>query len=538
MVRGEFATLLITAPDVLFHATSDFDGFVQTLPNYGVSLVMASASPTPDIEQPSEPTGATADQHTEEGPHHAVGKTSGDLAQLGSLAREWMIRHLAQGDEQAYDRTADAARRTARDVAGAAAATLGGILPHHSPSDPHTIDLGPATHLPDSASTQKEPGAAYGAVPPDGGIHMDHVDHAPSSVAPDLMPRLQQGAQAVFDGAHALLTDHSAEMLERKRLAEDGRHLDAAAGRRVGTLVRAAQATVMRIRTYFTVSAELVRSPIGGYGPGDIVAAIEGMVGRTLDGLKLSKLERIGYVIVAALPYVPSRAVVGGYRRFEPWLRSGDTFSGWDFLMSQLPPWMRTVISDPKDPRYPRSQSFRVVREFGSFLWIPFVLYFSLVTTQAVVTVVRSPQVFRALLDPVVQTRILLVDALIPSATGQPAVVAATVIAVLLSFFAALVVSQAAQIDRLRGALALQMREELPKAHAATAHRVHTTLAQSDLTFGDKMTLSLQHVHEMSLGTAKSIVIPVLKTEALRLALAFPLAVVAVITGVALARLA
>ncbi len=68
-----------------------------------------------------------------------------------------------------------------------------------------------------------------------------------------------------------------------------------------------------RIKTIATVVIEMIPSP-AGYGPGDVITLLEGLFGRTMDGLKLTPFERLLYFGASAIPVVPARPFVSGYR--------------------------------------------------------------------------------------------------------------------------------------------------------------------------------------------------------------------------------
>jgi hypothetical protein len=72
-----------------------------------------------------------------------------------------------------------------------------------------------------------------------------------------------------------------------------------------------------RIKTLATVLVEMIPSPVG-YGPGDVITILEALFGRTIDGLRLTAFERLLYVIASAIPAVPARPFVSGYR----WLKN------------------------------------------------------------------------------------------------------------------------------------------------------------------------------------------------------------------------
>ncbi len=78
---------------------------------------------------------------------------------------------------------------------------------------------------------------------------------------------------------------------------------------------RAAGATLKAI---ITMVIEMIPGGLGPWGVGDVVTAIEALAGRTLDGLRLTMSERLIYLGASAIPVVPARPILAGYR----WLSS------------------------------------------------------------------------------------------------------------------------------------------------------------------------------------------------------------------------
>jgi hypothetical protein len=111
--------------------------------------------------------------------------------------------------------------------------------------------------------------------------------------------RVRAGTQ---QGVEALVNEHRERLRER---AQDN-HVDISAGQRVKTLA--------------TVVLEMIPSP-AGYGPGDVITGLEAVFGRTIDGLKLSWIERGIYAVFTAIPFVPARPFVSVYR----WLSKTQT---------------------------------------------------------------------------------------------------------------------------------------------------------------------------------------------------------------------
>ncbi len=76
-----------------------------------------------------------------------------------------------------------------------------------------------------------------------------------------------------------------------------------------------------RVKTVATVIVEMIPGGLGPYGIGDLITALEGIAGRTMDGLRLTLFERLLYFGASAIPVVPARPFVAAYRwtqRKEP----------------------------------------------------------------------------------------------------------------------------------------------------------------------------------------------------------------------------
>jgi hypothetical protein len=83
---------------------------------------------------------------------------------------------------------------------------------------------------------------------------------------------------------------------------------------------RASGATLKAI---ITMVIEMIPGGFGPWGIGDVVTAIEAVAGRTVDGLRLTWSERLIYLGASAIPVVPARPILAGYR----WLLSSRTSS-------------------------------------------------------------------------------------------------------------------------------------------------------------------------------------------------------------------
>jgi len=63
-----------------------------------------------------------------------------------------------------------------------------------------------------------------------------------------------------------------------------------------------------------TMIVEMIPGGLGPWGVGDLITALEAVAGRTLDGLRLSPSERMIYLGASAIPVVPARPIIAGYR--------------------------------------------------------------------------------------------------------------------------------------------------------------------------------------------------------------------------------
>lgn len=113
----------------------------------------------------------------------------------------------------------------------------------------------------------------------------------------------QGGLQQARTGVNQLMEEHQQTLDERQRQAKAGAMVNAPAGQ--------------RMKTFGTIVVEMIPLGLGPYGVGDIVTLIEGSVGRTLDGLRLSNIERLIYFGASAIPVIPARPVVTIYRLIE-----------------------------------------------------------------------------------------------------------------------------------------------------------------------------------------------------------------------------
>jgi hypothetical protein len=77
---------------------------------------------------------------------------------------------------------------------------------------------------------------------------------------------------------------------------------------------RKEQQSGLTFRTIVTTIVEMIPGGIGPWGVGDVVTAIEGIAGRTLDGLRLTGTERGIYLIASAIPLVPARPFIAVWR--------------------------------------------------------------------------------------------------------------------------------------------------------------------------------------------------------------------------------
>lgn len=70
----------------------------------------------------------------------------------------------------------------------------------------------------------------------------------------------------------------------------------------------------MPIAAIATMIVEMIPGGLGPWGVGDLITALEAVAGRTLDGLRLSPSERMIYLGASAIPVVPARPIIAGYR--------------------------------------------------------------------------------------------------------------------------------------------------------------------------------------------------------------------------------
>jgi hypothetical protein len=74
------------------------------------------------------------------------------------------------------------------------------------------------------------------------------------------------------------------------------------------------QSSGLTFRSVVTTIVEMIPGGLGPWGVGDVVTAIEGVAGRTLDGLRLTGTERMIYLAASAIPVVPARPIIAVYR--------------------------------------------------------------------------------------------------------------------------------------------------------------------------------------------------------------------------------
>jgi hypothetical protein len=79
-------------------------------------------------------------------------------------------------------------------------------------------------------------------------------------------------------------------------------------------MTRKEQPSGLTFRTVVTTIVEMIPGGLGPWGVGDVVTAIEGVAGRTLDGLRLTGTERGIYLIASAIPVVPARPIIAVWR--------------------------------------------------------------------------------------------------------------------------------------------------------------------------------------------------------------------------------
>jgi hypothetical protein len=79
-------------------------------------------------------------------------------------------------------------------------------------------------------------------------------------------------------------------------------------------VTRKEQPSRLTFRTVVTTIVEMIPGGLGPWGVGDVVTAIEGVAGRTLDGLRLTGTERGIYLVASAIPLVPARPIIAVWR--------------------------------------------------------------------------------------------------------------------------------------------------------------------------------------------------------------------------------
>jgi hypothetical protein len=79
-------------------------------------------------------------------------------------------------------------------------------------------------------------------------------------------------------------------------------------------VTRKEQPSGLTFRSVVTTIVEMIPGGFGPWGVGDVVTAIEGVAGRTLDGLRLTGTERGIYLIASAIPLVPARPIIAVWR--------------------------------------------------------------------------------------------------------------------------------------------------------------------------------------------------------------------------------
>lgn len=84
-----------------------------------------------------------------------------------------------------------------------------------------------------------------------------------------------------------------------------------AKAKQVGPKNDSHHATLVALETIL----EMIPGGVGPWGVGDIATAVEAVIGRTLIGWeKLSWTERGIYLVASAIPVVPARPLIAGYR--------------------------------------------------------------------------------------------------------------------------------------------------------------------------------------------------------------------------------
>lgn len=79
-------------------------------------------------------------------------------------------------------------------------------------------------------------------------------------------------------------------------------------------VTRNEQSSGLTFRSVVTTIVEMIPGGLGPWGVGDVVTAIEGVAGRTLDGLRLTGTERGIYLVASAIPLVPARPIIAVWR--------------------------------------------------------------------------------------------------------------------------------------------------------------------------------------------------------------------------------
>ncbi|MGH9637333.1 MAG: hypothetical protein ACRD72_21065, partial [Candidatus Angelobacter sp.] len=456
--------------------------------------------------------------------------TPTSLSDVASAARAWVREHISPEEEQ---RLKEAAEQAARKAAKAAKGVGHVVKDAAIVAMAHTT-TSPATEAPAGAVPASKTKTGFVLVDDDPAASLsDGAQGSAHVLRDDIKDRLKAGI-------HYVAVDHAAHI----RARQYGNYLDPSAGQRV--------------KTVFTVIVEMIPLNIipipllDFYGLGDLITLIEGILGRTIDGLHLSLLERMIYLVATAIPGVPARPVVGVYRRVEPWLRHEDTLeqraasaqvlhktsgklmsAGWLFLLSQLPPWLRRSIPDIDDSRYPRSPSFRRRRAIASFLWTPFLAYFVLTAFRALdVGITDGAQ---ALFAGDRLGHILLLDGLLSATPNQQIIALGILVIIVAAFISVCFIGQQAYRDRVRESLVLAMRTKPSEAHAEMVDRINDTFWQQGSPMSGKLAQSLKHIQDMSVKTAKGVALPLLKQEVKYAVFSLALATMASVSGVALA---
>jgi hypothetical protein len=85
-------------------------------------------------------------------------------------------------------------------------------------------------------------------------------------------------------------------------------------GQNTQPATRNEQPSGLTFRSVVTTIVEMIPGGLGPWGVGDVVTAIEGVAGRTLDGLRLTGTERGIYLVASAIPLVPARPIIAVWR--------------------------------------------------------------------------------------------------------------------------------------------------------------------------------------------------------------------------------